>query len=445
LDATPVSFSGVGFTSRLKLVKPLSKPGSAYKWWVVFMLWFVCFFNYADRQAIYAVAPRLRDELGFDEEKLGYIFSAFMWVYAAGAPLAGFVADRLRRKDLILGGCLFWSFVTMTTAWCSRFWHFVGVRALEGLGETFYFPATMSLVSDYHSPRTRSRAMAFHQSSVYIGTILGSWVGALLAERLGWRAGFYGFGLSGMVLALVLGRFLREPTREAAATRTGDPEKACTFGETLLAIAERPTAVVLMLAFVGANFVATIFLSWTPLFLVEKFHFKLAAAGLNGTVYIHLASALSIPLAGWLADRLARRWYGARMLVQAAGLLVGAGFVFLVGTTEDLGTLIFAMTVFGICKGFYDSGIFAALYDVVPARVRATAAGLMNTVGWGGGALGPIFVGYWTKHGGQASKVENMSHAIAYCGPIYLVAAGLLLAAFWLLRRAPQPAPATGA
>ena len=35
-------------------------PGAAtgvprgYKWWVVFMLWFVCFFNYADRQAIFA-------------------------------------------------------------------------------------------------------------------------------------------------------------------------------------------------------------------------------------------------------------------------------------------------------------------------------------------------------------------------------------------------------
>ena len=34
-------------------------PRTAYKWWVVFMLWFVCFFNYADRQAIFAVFPKL--------------------------------------------------------------------------------------------------------------------------------------------------------------------------------------------------------------------------------------------------------------------------------------------------------------------------------------------------------------------------------------------------
>jgi MFS family permease len=417
-------------------MRPTAGP-TAYKWWVVVMLWGVCFFNYADRQAIFAVAPRLKDELGFDEAQLGLIFSAFMWVYAAGAPFAGFIADRFRRKDLILGGCLFWSFVTITTGWCHRFWQFVTVRALEGAGETFYFPASMSLVSDYHSPATRSRAMASHQSSVYVGTILGSWLGALFAERLGWRYGFYFFGVAGMGLAFVLYKFLREPPRErhTTATPSGGSPAAPTFRETLRGILGSPTAVVLMLVFVGANFVATIFLAWTPLFLVEKFHFKLAAAGLNGTLYIHLASALSVPLAGWLADRLSRRMVGGRMLVQALGLLFGAGFVFLVGTTRHVGILLLAMTVFGFCKGFYDSGIFASLYDVVPPEVRAAAAGFMNTVGWFGGALGPVFVGYATTHGSHGSKVENMSHAIAVGGPIYLAGALLLFVAIMILRR----------
>jgi len=71
------------------------------------MLWFVCFFNYADRQAIYAVFPKLKEEFGFDKVQLGLIGSSFMWVYAAGAPIAGFIGDRVRRKDLIFGGCLF--------------------------------------------------------------------------------------------------------------------------------------------------------------------------------------------------------------------------------------------------------------------------------------------------------------------------------------------------
>src|SRR6185369_10113855 len=109
---------------------------SNYKWWVVSMLWLICFFNYADRQAIYSVFPKLSEEFGFNKVQLGLIGSAFMWVYAAGAPLAGFAGDRLRRKPLILGGCVFWSFITMLTGRCSRLWHFILVRGLEGVGET---------------------------------------------------------------------------------------------------------------------------------------------------------------------------------------------------------------------------------------------------------------------------------------------------------------------
>src|SRR5437667_8769714 len=177
------------------------------------MLWFVCFFNYADRQALAGVAPVLKEEFGFSNDEMGLIGSAFMWVYAAAAPVAGFIGDRFRRKDLILGGCLFWSFVTLMTGWCAKLWQFVSVRALEGFGETFYFPASMSLVSDYHSPRTRSRAMSYHQSSVYAGTVLGSWLGAWFAAHLGWRSGFYFFGGAGLLLGLGLYSLLHEPRR----------------------------------------------------------------------------------------------------------------------------------------------------------------------------------------------------------------------------------------
>src|SRR5205085_56388 len=87
---------------------------------------------------------------------------------------------------------------------------------------------------------------------------------------------------------------------------------------------------------------------------------------------------------------------------------------------------------FGSCKGFYDSGIFASVYDSIDPRARGTAAGLVNTVGWGGGALGPLFVGWASKHGGKATDVENMSDAIALGGGIYIGAAALVIVAMIL-------------
>jgi MFS family permease len=417
---------------------------NSYKWWVVFMLWFIGFFNYADRQAIFSVFPKLKQEFGFDEVQLGLIGSAFMWLYAFGAPFAGFLADRLPRKPLILGGCLFWSGITMMTGWCAGVWQFVAVRALEGLGETFYMPAAMSLISDYHGSGTRSRALSFHQSSVYAGTILGSWWGAWFAETHGWRVGFWVFGGAGAVLAVVLFRFLAEP-RRGAADRTGSDVNSGSVGETpslqrsgewRREIFGKPTALLLMAAFLGANCVATVFLTWTPTFLVEKFGFKLTSAGLSGSVFIHLASAVSAPLGGVLADWLARRWIAGRVATQALGLLAGAAFVAVVGLTDKVSTLLGAMAAFGFCKGLYDSNIFASLFDVVAPRARATAAGVMNMVGWGGGALGPIAVGLATKYGRHPKSIDNMSEAIAFGAIIYVVGAGLLLlVAFCTLRR----------
>ena len=403
----------------------------------------VCCLNYADRQSIYSVFPKLKEEFRFDAAQLGLIGSAFMWVYAAGAPLAGWIGDRVRRKDLILGGCIFWSLITALTGSCQKFWHFVTVRGLEGFGETFYFPASVSLMSDYHSPRTRSRALSWHQSSVYAGTILGGWLGAWFAENRGWRIGFYFFGSAGIVLAVVLYKFLREPSRGASEiidppspqSLPREKEEPLRFNQAMAAIFRTPVAPLLMLAFVCANFVATIFLTWTPTFLVEKFQFKLTHAGLSGAVFIHLASALAVPIAGGLADKLARRMASGRMWVQGAGLLAGFAFVVMVGRTSNVNVLLLSMTVFGFCKGFYDSGIFASLFDVVEPRARGTAAGIMNTVGWGGGALGPLVVGLATKYGHKGTAIENMSAAIAFAGLAYLLGAALIAAAIVMMRK----------
>src|SRR5207253_11117836 len=143
----------------------------------------------------------------------------------------------------------------------------------------------------------------------------------------------------------------------------------------------------------------------------------------------------AVPIAGWMSDNLARKHAGGRMMSQAFGLLCGVGFVLMVGLTNNVTTLLVVMSCFGICKGFYDANIFAALYDVIPPCARGTAAGVMNTVGWGGGALGPLAFGSFAKRGG-GTAVENMSHAIAFCSVLYLVAAGLLfVAAFVYAKR----------
>lgn len=400
-----------------------------YPWYVVGMLWFICFFNYADRQAIFSIFPVLKERFGFSGEELGQIGMAFMVVYALTAPFAGQVGDRHSRKALILGGLYAWSLVTGFTALCSKVWHFVAVRAAEGLGETFYFPASMSLISDYHGKATRSRAMGFHQTSVYVGTIGGGALAGWMAMHWGWEAPFVVLAGAGIVLGVVLAVFIREPARNAAdrLEKTGGPdaeEAPPPMGQFLLEWARTPSAVLLLLAFFGANTVAAVFLVWMPSFLKEKFRLNLAMAGLEATVFIQLASLAGAAAGGALADAWRARRPGGRILTQAVGALLGAPFVFFCGTTRDHLSLIAAMTLFGFFKGVYDSNIWASLYDVIRPSRRGAGVGLMNMVAWMAGALlGSYLPGRLSDAG------ITLSTTIAALALFYVVVAALLLAA----------------
>src|SRR6266849_7161363 len=182
-----------------------------YKWCVVGMLWWIAFFNFAGRQAIFPVFPLLSREFHLSNLQLGLLGSSFAWVYGLSAPLVGNIVDRVRRKNAILTGLQIWSFICMATALSRNFVHLLFFRAAEGLGETVYFPASMSMISDYHGKATRSRAMGIHQSSVYIGTIVGGFFAGFLGQRYGWRWSFVVFGALGVLLGFVLQKFLQEP------------------------------------------------------------------------------------------------------------------------------------------------------------------------------------------------------------------------------------------
>jgi MFS family permease len=257
-------------------LSPAANPN--YKWWVVAMLWLISFFNYADRQAIFSVFPLLERELQLTSVQLGLLGSSFAWVYGLGAPLAGMIVDRVKRKTAILGGLHAWSLICIATVMSRNFRHLFLWRAAEGLGETFYYPASMSLISDYHGRETRSRAMGLHQTSVYVGTIGGGFFAGLIGQHYGWRLSFVVFGSLGILLGLVLSRFLIEPRRGAAEVAdvkgTSAAHVALRGGMSLPAflrlVARTPTLLCLMGAFMCANFVAVVLLSWMPKFLYDK-------------------------------------------------------------------------------------------------------------------------------------------------------------------------------
>lgn len=396
------------------------------------MLWGICFFNYADRQAIFSVFPLLEQEMGLTPVQLGLLGSSFAWVYGLGAPFAGAIVDRIRRKTAILAGLHIWSLICMATALSRNFSHLLLFRAAEGMGETFYYPASMSMIGDYHGKTTRSTAMGLHVTSVYIGTIAGGFFAGAIGQYYGWRWSFIVFGGLGILLGFVLHSLLREPKRGAAdfadigAGEDTAAARRLPLREFLKAIWGTPTALVLMGAFMCANFVAVVLLSWMPKFLYSKFSMSLAMAGLTATIFVQLASMAGSPLGGWLADLLRKRTPRGRIIIQAIGVLGGAPFVALCGMTQSVGWLMVALTAWGLFKGLYDANIFASVFDVIRPEARGTAAGFMNSVGWlAGGGSAPLVIGIIAQR-------ESLGLAIALASLVYVAAGILLLAAIFL-------------
>lgn len=384
---------------------------SRYRWQVVGLLWWVCFLNYADRQAIFSVFPLLQRDFHLTNIQLGVVGSSFMWMYALAGPMAGWLCDRWPRKRIIIAALIGWSAVTALNAYAGNYTWLVLLRALGGLGEAFYFPAALSLLGDFHPGATRSRAMSIHQSSVYIGTIAGGGVAAWVAQRHGWQQSFLLFGWAGIILGIVLMLSLQEPERQAEPTKIKEERDLLSgLGE----IAHNGSALSLIGIFTGANFVASAFLTWLPTFLYQKFHLSLAMAGFSATVYMQVASVAGVLIGGILADRFVQNMRGGRMLTQGIGLLCGFPFLLLSGWVGSLSLVVFVLLCFGFCKGIYDANIWASLYDTIPVHRRGFAAGLMNSIGWLGGGLAPVGIA-------AATKRISLGTAISSTAIVYLV------------------------
>jgi sugar phosphate permease len=255
-----------------------------------------------------------------------------------------------------------------------------------------------------------------------------------------WRPAFVLFGALGILLGCVLWTTLREPARGMSDNfvMTESQRQHSVVGLLKDVLGSR-LPLLLITVFIGANFVAVIFLAWMPSFLYRKFHLGLAMAGLSGTVYLSLASLIGVLCGGALADclvkrqlRLGRSTKGIRMLTQSFGLLCGVPFLFLAGWSITMGTVIVAMIGFGFFKGLYDANIWASLYDVVPIQRRGAAAGMMNSLGWIGGGVAPVAIAMASVHYG-------MSACISATAAIYLFF-GVLL--FWNARNLIERKPA---
>ena len=395
--------------------------GKYYKWEVLGLLWMAYLLNQADRQVFNTVLPAIRDSLQLTDTSVGLIATIFNLCYACMVPLGGMVGDRLSRKWVTTIAILFWSVATMFTGLASGVVMLILMRSVAtGGGEAFFGPANYSLLGQYHTD-TRARAMSIHQTSYYVGVILAGWLAGYIADKLGWQYSFIIFGAAGIIWGIVMAVRLKDKEEEKGVASVADEKKPGIF-DGFKTVFTTPTALVLTIGFSGFIFVITGYMTWVPAFLQEEFGQTQAAAGFNSMFWTYLAAFAGVLLAGTLSDKFAVRDRKVRMVIQGVGLILGAAFLFFVGSNMALWLIYLCFAGWGFFRAFFDANIYTVLYDVTPSRLHASCSSALITTGFAVGALAPVILGAMKDSMGSLSATFPVLGAVwVVCGILMLI------------------------
>ncbi|HEX9368274.1 MAG TPA: MFS transporter [Vicinamibacterales bacterium] len=360
-----------------------------YAWLVVGLLVPVALLNYLDRQVLASMKfSVMRDvpDIG-REASWGTILALFKWVYAGLSPVGGYLADRYSRRHVIIGSLIVWSVVTWTTGHVHSYEQLLATRALMGISEAFYIPAALALIADFHTGRTRSRAVGFHQMGIYMGVIIGGF-GGYAADHpdLGWRRVFEACGLVGLAYAVPLSLWLKNPSRPADSRGPARPSPAGAIRELL----GNGSFLLLVLCFTLPALAGWIVRDWMPAILKAEFRIGQGLAGVSATAYWQTAAIVGAVIGGWLADRWMRKTRRGRIFVSAIGMSLIVPAMFGVGYAPQTGLLWVAVAfliLFGVGWGFFDSNNMPILCQIARPELRATGYGIMNLVSISCGGL----------------------------------------------------------
>jgi MFS transporter, Spinster family, sphingosine-1-phosphate transporter len=365
-----------------------------HAWLVVALLWPVALLNYLDRQMLASMKFSVMHDIPSigSEANWGRMLGQFKWVYAFLSPIGGYLADRYGRRLTICGSLFVWSAVTWWTGHVASYDNLLLARSLMGISEAFYIPAALALIADYHTSRTRSRAVGAHQMAIYVGVIVGGFSGYVADHpALGWRIAFDACGIAGMLYALPLIFLLRDvPRTQGLATAPATSPRSA--ARELLT---NPSFILLVLYFTLPALAGWVVRDWMPAILKQQFHIGQGKAGVSATLYWQVAAILGAIAGGWLADRWMRRTIRGRIFVSAIGMSLIIPAMFGVGNAGTLGVAIGFLILFGLGWGFFDCNNMPILCQIARPELRATGYGIMNLVSisfggvadWGFGAL----------------------------------------------------------
>src|SRR3984957_10126109 len=370
-------------------------------------------FVFLDRNAASFLMPFIANDLHFNNSQVGLVASALSFTWAVASFLGGAYSDRTgNRKTFLLITVIAFSLCSFASGLAVSFITLFSTRLLMGLAEGPILPIAQSLVAIESTAAKRGNNMGVMQNfgSNLLGSFFAPLVLVAIASTYNWRWAFFLSGVPGLIMAMLIAKYVREPATAVVpalpGVQTAPPLAEARMGYAAMLQHRNMWLCMLMAIFM----VAWMVLGWA---FLPLFYIKVRQIG-NGQMSV-LMSVLGLSAAFFsfvvpaLSDRFGRR--PVIVIFNFIGLLVPLAALHFHGSLFMLGTLIFI--------GWSASGTFPLFMgtvpsETIPARYVATSLGMV--VGLGeilGGVGAPAIAGRAADHYGlQAPLVIMMGCAV---------------------------------
>ncbi len=401
------------------------------KWLALGLLSVVQFMIVLDIAIVNVALPSIQADLGFSQENLQWVISAYALVFGGFLLLGGRAADLLGRRRIFIAGLVIFSLASLLAGLAWSEGSLIGARALQGFGAAIIAPAALSMVSTtFTEGRERNIALGVWGAVGGFGGAAGVLLGGILTDGLSWEWIFF-VNIPVGVVALVLTPLLLTESRDATVKSFDVPGAVLVTGGLSLfvyaitqagqdgwlagkTVASFAGALVLLVGFVawerrhpeplmrfgilqtrtvsGANVsgfilgtaLFSMFLMLT-LYMQQVLGYSALEAGVA-----YLAVALSAIVWSAVAAQLVTR-VGVKPVLVTGMAFLTAGLVYFTQVSVGgsyLGDLLPGFLLIGIGIGFSFVPISIAALAGVKASEAGLASGLINTSQQIGGALG---------------------------------------------------------
>ena len=346
------------------------------------------FVNYIDRYILPAVQEQIKGEFHTTDAQIGSLTLWFMLAYMFTSPITGWLGDRFPRKPMIVIAALFWSGINFFTASVHSYDSLNIRHAALGIGEASFGIFAPAILADFYPEDQRNRVLTIFNVAIPVGAALGFLAGGVIGDKFGWRMSFVVSAVPGVIIALLIAFFMKEPARGAS-----QHDKAKLKKDTVLTLLRNKAYLASILGYAAVTFSLGGISWWMPSFLQRvDGRSESSAAYLMGAITVVTGLGGTI-VGGTIAQKWSHKNSKALYLVPAWSALLAVPPALVCFFGPKAFTLpALAVAVFLIFLG--TGPVNAATVNAVRPEIRATAlAGQLFIIHALGDAISPRIIG----------------------------------------------------